>query len=52
MDTTVVTLIPALLAPLAGVCAAFPGQGRCTVSPTLAALLAGADPTPRTRTAA
>ena len=47
MDTTVVTLIPALLAPLAGACAAFPRQGRYAVSPTTAALLARAVPTPR-----
>lgn len=52
MDTTVVTLIPALLAPLAGACAAFPRQGRYAVSPTTAALLARAVPTPRPRAAA
>ncbi|WP_165617707.1 hypothetical protein [Klenkia soli] len=51
MDTTVVTLIPALLAPLAGACAAFPRQGRYAVSPTTAALLARAVPTPRARPA-
>ena len=52
MDTTVVTLIPALLAPLAGACAAFPRQGRYAVSPTTAALLARAVPTPRSCAAA
>ena len=40
MDTTVVTLIPALLAPPAAACPAFPRQGRYTVSASTAALLA------------
>ncbi|MCO7220233.1 hypothetical protein [Klenkia sp. PcliD-1-E] len=49
MDTTVVTLIPALIAPLAGACAAFPRQGRYAVSPSTAALLARTVTTARLR---
>lgn len=39
MDTTVVTLIPALLAPLAGAVPAFPVHGRASTSSITAALL-------------
>ncbi|MEI4273204.1 hypothetical protein TEK04_15870 [Klenkia sp. LSe6-5] len=52
MDTTAVTLIPALLAPPAGACAAFPAHGRTAVSALTAGLLVRAVPTPRARAAA
>ena len=48
MDTTVVTLIPALLAPLAAAVPAFPGHGRVPLSATSAGLLARTVPTVRT----
>jgi hypothetical protein len=48
MDTTVVTLIPALLAPLAAAVPAFPVHGRVPMSATSAGLLARTVPTVRT----
>jgi len=50
MDTTVVTLIPALVAPLAATVPGFPATGRVTVSGTTAALLARAVPVRGVRT--
>ncbi|SCX40056.1 hypothetical protein SAMN03159343_0870 [Klenkia marina] len=45
MDTTVVTLIPALLAPLAAAVPAFPAHGRVATSGTTAALMSRTVPT-------
>jgi hypothetical protein len=52
MDTTVVTLIPALLAPLAAAVPAFPLPGRTPTSAVSAALLARAVATQRVRATA
>lgn len=52
MDTTVVTLIPALLAPLAAAVPGFPVHGRIAMSTTTAPLLGRAVQTRRPRVSA